>query len=47
MALKYSIERFEFHDLKTKQFITMVGWCYPEVNDSVNYRIKLDGFRVI
>lgn len=46
MALKYSIERFEFHDLKTKQFITIVGWCYQEDNESVNYRIKLDGKEV-
>lgn len=46
MALKYSIERFEFHDLKTKQFITIVGWCYQEDNESVNYHIKLDGKEV-
>ena len=43
MTLKYRIERFEFHDLKTKQFITIVGWCYQEDNESVNYHIKLDG----
>lgn len=46
MTLKYRIERFEFHDLKTKQFITIVGWCYQEDNESVNYRIKLDGKEV-
>lgn len=46
MALKYSIERFEFHDLKAKQFITIVGWCYQEDNESVNYHIKLDGKEV-
>ena len=46
MALKYSIERFEFHDLKTKQFITIVGWCFQEDNESVNYHIKLDGKEV-
>lgn len=46
MALKYSIERFEFHDLKTKQFITIVGWCYQEDNESVSYHIKLDGKEV-
>lgn len=46
MTLKYRIERFEFHDLKTKQFITIVGWCYQEDNESVNYHIKLDGKEV-
>lgn len=46
MALKYSIERFEFHDLKTKQFITILGYCYQENNETVEYSIKLDGKEV-
>lgn len=46
MALKYSIERFEFHDLKTKQFITILGYCYQENNETVEYSVKLDGKEV-
>lgn len=46
MALKYSIERFEFHDLKTKQFITILGYCYQENNEMVEYSVKLDGKEV-
>lgn len=46
MALKYRIERFEFHDLKTKQFITILGYCYQENNETVEYSVKLDGKEV-
>lgn len=46
MTLKYSIERFEFHDLKTKQFITILGYCYQENNETVEYSVKLDGKEV-
>ena len=46
MALKYSIERLEFHDLKTKQFITILGYCYQENNETVEYSVKLDGKEV-
>ena len=46
MALKYRIEKFEFHDLKTKQFITILGYCYQENNETVEYSVKLDGKEV-
>lgn len=47
MALKYSIERFEFHDLKTKQFITILGYCYQENNETVEYSVKLTEKKLI
>lgn len=46
MTLKYRIEKFEFHDLKTKQFITILGYCYQENNETVEYSVKLDGKEV-
>ncbi len=43
MTLKYKVERTKFHDLKSKKFIEVKGYCFEESNKTVHYEVLFNG----